>query len=395
MPFIFYKMRTPLGTWGNASLRKGTHDQYNERGLNVATWEGRRAVLMGDAFMRAGDAALAAEAVRLSLEQVVAASTGQSALSLTADAAYLVNEPDTFSVCRNNYLPRRLYDSTVLIAVLLKTAVPGLASGLGELLRFRAELGTFIGVSASLNTSGLSGGFGTIQKEGGAQGGLEANFRFGFGLDGISGNTSDGLVFIQAGWRQDGASTNKFSNDDPTVSVNSIYAAIPARSAYNLRLRLPFYLIPGDLLLAAPVLALVSQKSLQRMAVTAASGGLIPWQSGISTDIGRFQFVLGREVGVSLYGLREPEDVIILPVSEDKAFLLNYRSTKLDFPVIEYRGRRSFSQDQSSGFMVQLNAGVDIPSNTKVLLPVGDKAPQLKNVWYVGFRILFDWRHYL
>src|SRR5262249_44443151 len=39
------------GTWGTASQRQGTHDYYNENGLEVFTWNGgaRSTVLMGDA----------------------------------------------------------------------------------------------------------------------------------------------------------------------------------------------------------------------------------------------------------------------------------------------------------------------------------------------------------
>ena len=28
------------GTWGKAALRKGTHDYYNEKGLEIVTWGG-------------------------------------------------------------------------------------------------------------------------------------------------------------------------------------------------------------------------------------------------------------------------------------------------------------------------------------------------------------------
>ena len=40
-----------------------------------------------------------------------------------------------------------------------------------------------------------------------------------------------------------------------------------------------------------------------QMAVTASNGGLLPWQSGWTTPIGRFQFVFGRELGVTFFGL--------------------------------------------------------------------------------------------
>jgi hypothetical protein len=68
------------GAWGDVSQRKGTHDFYNQNGLEVFTWKGRdrTIVLMGDAHMRPQDADLAARAVRTSLEQVLDAATGRS-----------------------------------------------------------------------------------------------------------------------------------------------------------------------------------------------------------------------------------------------------------------------------------------------------------------------------
>ncbi len=66
------------GTWGDVSQRKGTHDYYNEAGLEVFTWKGGSdsMVLMGDAHMRPEDAERAAGAVRTSLEQVIDHATG-------------------------------------------------------------------------------------------------------------------------------------------------------------------------------------------------------------------------------------------------------------------------------------------------------------------------------
>ena len=51
------------GTWGDVSQRKGTHDYYNESGLEVRTRQAgaNTAVLMGDAHMRPEDAQRAAE----------------------------------------------------------------------------------------------------------------------------------------------------------------------------------------------------------------------------------------------------------------------------------------------------------------------------------------------
>jgi hypothetical protein len=148
------------------------------------------------------------------------------------------------------------------------------------------------------------------------------------------------------------------------------------------------------LLVAGPILLLTSKKKLQKMGVNAVNGGLIPWQSAIATRIGRFQFVLGREVGVSFYGLGNTKDVIIIPHGNSSSYLLEYRSTKLDFPILEYRPLRTFTQGQSSSLMVQFNGGVDMPSHIKFSLPSNDPLPQLKHYWYLGARLLFNWRHY-
>lgn len=391
------------GTWGAASVRKGTHDYYNEKGLETETWDGKRAISLGDAFMRKQDAEFAAVSVQLSLEQLIRAATGEWVIDYERDilASHIV--PDTFNVCKNNFMPARpmaeaepagkMKALEYLPEILVKTPVPGLATGLGEIPRFRSELGMFFGISSSLNGGSVLGGFGKTQTEGGALGGIEANLRFGFGLDGVLNQAGDGLVFLQAGFRQDASSINKYSDGSGTgIPPGAVPAAIPGRSAYNVRLRVPFWLIPGDLLIAGPILALVSPKTVAAMAVTAGNGGLIPWQSGMATPIGRFQFVLGREVGVSFYGTKE--NGLLIPGNNGTVYI-SYASTKFDFPILEYMPFRTFSLDQSSSMIVQLTTGVDFPHGASVILPVGEPVPELKPVWNIGVRIIFDWRHYL
>jgi hypothetical protein len=384
------------GTWGDASQRKGTHDFYNEKGLEVVTWDGQRMILMGDAFMRPSDGEMVAGTIRLSIEQFLNVASGIQKYDTKTDSMGQSNKPDSLNVCENSLMPSRTIDDKLfepLRDVLTKTPVPGLATGLGEMPRFRAELGPFIGISAALNGGYINGGFGMDQTQGGIVGGLEANVRFGFGLDGVINEAGDGLAFLQLGWRQDAPSSNQFVNTDPGFPSSSITSAIPGRSAYSARIRLPFWLIPGDLILAAPLL-LFSKETYARMAVTAGNGGLIPWQSGIATSIGRFQFVLGREVGVSLFGIRGTDDAILIPQAEGKSRLLTYRSTKLDFPILEYSPFKTFSQDQSSGLLVQFTTGVDIPFSASVIVPEGAAAPELKSVWLFGINVLFNWRHY-
>ncbi len=66
------------GTRGDASQRKGTHDYYNEHGLEARTWEGKSMVLKGDAWMRPEDAERASLVIRASLEQFLQALEGKT-----------------------------------------------------------------------------------------------------------------------------------------------------------------------------------------------------------------------------------------------------------------------------------------------------------------------------
>ena len=130
------------------------------------------------------------------------------------------------------------------------------------------------------------------------------------------------------------------------------------------------------------------------MAVAAGNGGLIPWQSGVSTAIGRFQLILGREVGVSFYGIRRIRESLIVPSADfSDVNLVTYRSTKWDFPFLEYQPTRTFSNTQSATLKIQFSIGVDVPSRVETLAPESANIA-LKNVWYLRMRLVFHWRRY-
>jgi len=286
------------GVWGDASQRKGTHDYYNEKGLEVTTWNGERLVLMGDAYMRPEDAERAAMTIRMSMQQLLDAAGFKHNIPMYNDEPS-VSTPDTFNVGKAVYMPSRKIDTAfrpLFNAVLITTPVPGLSHGLGELPRFRSEIGVFIGISPALRSSVFSSGFGPAQNTVGGIGGLEMALRVGLGMEGVLNESGDGLVFLDLGYRLDGASSMQVVEDPTLAQFKSITAAIPTRDAYYLRLRLPFYLIPGDLLIAGPILLLASKKALNKMLVTAGNGGLIPWQSGLVTRIGRSVFVFMVQV---------------------------------------------------------------------------------------------------
>ena len=384
------------GIWGAASVRKGTHDYYNEKGLEVVSWDGKRMILSGDAYLREVEAQKIAAILRSSLEQLLDAATGQLQVVAKMNTSIPNAIADSFNTCQEATMKATEFEIDLVVPILMKTPAPGLADGLGAMPRVRSELGMFLGVSSSLNLYSIGGGFAKNQHGTGAVAGLEANLRFGFGLDGVLNNAGDGLVFFQAGWKTDASSTNQFVNEAPTLPTNSLTTAIPGRGAYGFRMRMPFYLVPGDLILAAPLL-LFAPKTYAKMAMRAGNGGLIPWQSGMATPIGRFQFVLGREMGVAYYGKGNPHNNFLVydPSINSSTLLLEYQSIQFDFPILEYRTLRSFASEQSSSLMFQLSAGVDKARKVSVILPAGAKMPELQPVWHIGIRAIFNWRHYL
>jgi hypothetical protein len=277
----------------------------------------------------------------------------------------------------------------------MQMPVPGLQRGIGALPRINAELGPFFGVSAALLGTAIDGGFGKSQLENGAIGGMEANLRFGVGLDGVINRSGDGLMYLQFGWKQESASSNNFFyTGNGGANNNSLASAISARTAYNVRARLPFFLIPGDLIFASPMY-LFAPKTYTKMAETAVNGGLLRWQSGIATNIGRFQLVLGREVGLSFYGVRTPKDFLIIPIDATNSSLVEYQSTRIELPLLEYTPTRIFSQNQTSNLIIQLYIGVDVPHHAKSLGQPTDPVPALKPISCAGLRIIFNWRRYL
>ena len=203
-------------------------------------------------------------------------------------------------MCRESHFPATVGELPEILSVepiIAQTPIPALGAGKGALPRFRSEIGPFIGLSSAVRGTALGGGFGSTQSGVGTIGGLDAAVRLGLGLEGVLGESSDGQVFIDLGFRQD--------------SPEQGGASMPGRSALVIRWRVPFCLIPGDLIVATPVLAFTNPRKLKKMAMRSVNGGLIPWQTGIATRIGRFQFMLGREIGLSFYGYASDQNVVI------------------------------------------------------------------------------------
>jgi len=389
------------GIWGDPSKKKGSHDYYNEHGIQTTTWSGEPMVLIGDAWIREEDIQKTGILVKMSLDQVLDAFAGN--LSITSpplDGAELFY-PGDFNISKLDFLPALKIDSTVIamaIPVLMLTPVPALEKGLGELPRFRSELGFFIGLSASLTESVLERSFGPSQNYPGTITGVDATIKFGVGLDGVLSESSDGLAFIGVGIKREAGATSGIVDLPEAKAYGNLLSSIPARSSISLKLRCPFFLIPGDLIFTTPFLTWIAPQALEKMAAFAANGGLIPWQAGISTSFGRFQFILGREVNVQLFGLSD-KDVAFhegtTPNNERGFVLASYKSTRIELPILEYRPFRTFASEQSSKLFIQLYGGIDMPYDLERIESLNVELKPLDNIWYVGLRVAFDWRYYL
>jgi hypothetical protein len=285
------------------------------------------------------------------------------------------------------------------VPILLETPKPGRKPPEGAMPRFRSEIGPFLGLAAGLSAGGASSGFESTDSPSRAAGTMEIGARAGLGLEALLGEAGDGQIFLQAGFLQEIGSKDACA--DPCSGaglVAGLALRTPARKAIATRIRLPFWLIPGDLIVAAPILGFLAPKTYESMAMVAASGGVIPWQTGLSTFLGRIQFVLGREVGVSFFGYSGGEDQLFVstPGSPGGSLTaISLRTIRTDLPIVEVRPFRSFATTQAAAVLIQIGMAFDTPTSITVMAPANAPAPDLKTSTSVYFRLAFDWRQYL
>ena len=152
--------------------------------------------------------------------------------------------------------------------------------------RFRAEIGPFIGFVGAMDLRAVDGGYDPAVTDNGVIGGAELSLRGGFGLDGVIGESGDGLVFASLGVRGDTVRPTTQRSRHLRAGGRGLLGDLLA-----LRHREPVAHAvlpdPGDLLFASPMY-FISPETYTGMAVTASNGGLIPWQTGWATRFDAF-----------------------------------------------------------------------------------------------------------
>ena len=386
------------GSWGSVAERKGTHDYYCEFGLDGSTWAGTLQTLKGDAHMRPQDLERTAQMVSDAWAQFADAALGKGGASKVGKAVdpTMADTAPTVDICTATKQPVTVVpaESNLLRDEVVKqTPVPTRPSDDIHLPHFRQEVGPFIGFAAGLSGGGARGGYQSSGEVGRGFGQAEIGFRFGVGLDAVIGSSGAGLAFLQVGvvYQSDQGEVCT-SGCDPTLS-NSGIPRVGARNGLGTKIHLPFWLIPGDLLIAGPIVFLVDKQALKQMGIIAASGGLIPWQRTLNSGIGAFQFVLGREVGVALFGYGS-HGIYGYSGSNGTITQYTYRSWQLDIPVVEYRPFRTFATNQALTVALQLGFGADFPNNAHLTNPPGAPGPDLGTSWMIYLRVAFDARYY-
>ena len=393
------------GTWGDTATRKGTHDYYNVNGLDARDWSGRSFILYGDAHMRDADRARAAAAVKETLDQVLDAlapgdvAKGAEGIPLDWAAGFA-----SFDSCRLVKMTAMPEVPEAIVASMTKvglaTPVPGRLPPDAALPRFRSEIGPFLGLAAGLRGGGASGGVDSTTPNARINGAIDVGVRFGFGLEGVLGSAGDGQIFLQGGFLQQVAKKSSCENECTAAGTAlGIALKTPARSAISARVRIPFWLLPGDLILAAPFLIPFAPKTYEKMAIRAADGGVIPWQTGLSTFLGRVQFVAGREMGVAFYGYAGGEDqvFVVSPGSSGGSTVtaVSLRTIEFDFPILEIRPFRGYATSQAAALLIQIGMGFERATKVTPIAPPGAAAPNIATPVFGYVRLAFDWRYYL
>lgn len=381
-----------VGTTGDTRERTGTHDYYSEHGIEARPWTDwgeKKApgsyIAHGDAFVAPEDVERAASAVQASLADFLGAleSGFSSADRVEVRAADLdftehVGSPG-MNACLLEHVPAglsRLGGDVPLIRTLFRTYMPvfghmdelrspfELTESSAELARkaaesgrklsleppqktelvavlprFHALIGPFFGLFASARY-GFAQPVGVPDRTPRFFSVLEAGLDLGIGLDGITTSTSDAFLFLQVGVLSESAQL-----DVPIVGS----PGVPDRTGFVIRWRLPFYVVPGDLLLAAALFPLLPRQA-RTWIVQASEDGLFGLEQSHYTPIGAFQLVLGREASIRY-------------LSSNAGRLAE--GWGLELPVVELRPRSSLLREWSAAFSYQAGIAIDLGETSR------------------------------
>ncbi len=362
-----------VGVWGGAATVKGTHDEYSLHGYPGRTWSGESYSAYGDASMSAEDLRRASAAVKASLADVTRAVIDADFRAKVVSSWSLesANRATTFNSCKEKELGFQLPNDGLLQfaePVWKQTLTPSPGEDYAHMPRFRAELGPFFSFGAATDFGAAWGGYFSESSAPRLAGDALLAIGMGIGLEGAIGISSDGLIELGVGGAFASKQYEPGCDDCGVGATDTVPARVPTRSGFLMHYRAPYWLIPGDLLVAAPFLLLADKELYKSMAIVSANGGVFGLQQVVLTPVGSLQFMLGRELFVTLYNDDDPLarfDGGDRNDSNDYT-LFEVNSVEFDAPILTYIPLRTFSNTLTSQLGLQLGANMDIPRATNV-----------------------------
>ncbi len=364
-----------VGVWGGAATVKGTHDEYSLHGYPGRTWSGESYSAFGDASMSAEDLRRASAAVKASLAELTRAVMDSDfrAKVMSSWSFEAANRATTFDSCKERALGISLPSDALLQfaePAWKQTLTPSPGEDYAHMPRFRAEIGPFFSFGAATDIGAAWGGY--FSESSGAPrlaGDALLSIGMGIGLEGVIGISSDGLIELGVGGAFASKQYEPGCDDCGVGATDTVPARVPTRSGFLMHYRAPYWLIPGDLLVAAPFLLVADKELYKSMAIVSANGGVLGLQQVVLTPVGSLQFMLGRELFVTLYN---DDDPLARYDGGDRNDSRNYtlfevNSVEFDAPVVTYVPLRTFSNTLTSQLELQVGATMDIPRATNVL----------------------------
>jgi hypothetical protein len=170
------------------------------------------------------------------------------------------------------------------------------------------------------------------------QGALQVGLGIGLGVEGLTTRATDGVFFLQGEAIAYGAETY-------ATGTCGACTRAPTRFGWGIRAHIPFYVIPGDTAILAPLLGLAKPDGLLNLALKAAQGS-VWWRfervrpgpgSGLS-----WQVLFGREAAA--YWSNAP----------------GFRMLDLDVPFVELRTNHLFSGRLGGDASLQIGASLEL-----------------------------------
>ena len=380
-----------VGNWGGAAWAKGTHDYYSQHGVYAFDWNGDGHRAFGDSFLTPDDVSQSAAAAGASLAQLAAVARGEhnTLRDLRAVPPGDAHRYEAVAVCGPSNMPNGTMtkELAALVAPIARlTPRPSLGPKDVHLPRFRMELGPYIGVDAGTHGGiGFDGYDSPLPASPRGYGGVHFALRVGMGLEGITSAALDGQMFFEYGAVIETTQVDGSCGDTcpPRTRKSTALPRVPSREGMAFRARMPFFLLPGDMIVLSPILYFASFDALTSAALTAAGGGIVPWQRRLITAIGDIQFVVGREVGVHVFGWPGEGETYVRDAPGGAFTAVEATTVRLDLPVLEYRPYRDFQSRITSALLFQLGGAIDFT----------DEA--LDESYMIYLRSAFDFRLYI